>query len=190
MWRPDVAEVAEVAGDFVRDTRGRTFQARRIMPTFTAAAHDRKDGAEEANVERHREFIEAFLQNKERVPLSTLAAHLRREGVVLGVRLVRALQILGLPFWTVGATNLHQGPRAAVERRSSLSAAAARHIRPPKKPCPPVQWYWCWCCRGPAPVEQTEVVVHLEQTVTYQRMEPSPLNATALEAGSVAAEEL
>ena len=103
-WLPDVVEVAEVAGDFVRDTRGRTFHARRIMPTFTAAAHDRKDGAEEANVERRREFIEAVLQNKDRAPLSTSAAHLRREGVVLGVRLVRALQILGLPFWTVGAT--------------------------------------------------------------------------------------
>ena len=104
MWMPDVRGIAEVTGNFVKDTRGRSFQARRILPTFTAAAHDRKDGAEEANVERHRDVIEAFLQNKERAPLSTLAAHLRREGVVLGVRLVRALQILDIPYWTVGAT--------------------------------------------------------------------------------------
>ena len=103
-WLPDVAEIAEVSGNYVRDTRGRTFQARRIMPTFTAAAHERRDGAEEANVQRHREIIEAFLHNKERVPLSALAAHLRREGVALGVRLVQALQILDIPFWRVGAT--------------------------------------------------------------------------------------
>ena len=104
MWLPDVAEIAEVSGNYVRDTRGRTFQARRVLPTFTAAARDRKDGAEEANVERHRDVIDAFLQNKERVLLSVLAAHLRREGAVLGVRLVRALQILDIPFWRVGAT--------------------------------------------------------------------------------------
>ena len=55
-------------------------------------------------MERHREVIEVFSRNKERVPLSALAAHLRREGAVLGVRLVRALQILGNPFWKVGAT--------------------------------------------------------------------------------------
>ena len=101
---PDVAEVAEVSGNLVRDTRGRSFQARRVMPTFTAAAHERKDGAEEANVQRRREVIEAFLENKERAPLSALAAHLRRLGVALGVRLVRALQILDIPFWQVGAT--------------------------------------------------------------------------------------
>ena len=104
MWLPDVAEIAEVSGNFVRDTRGRTFQARRVLPTFTAAAHDRKEGAEEARVQRHRDIIETFLQNKERVPLSVLAAHLRREGVALGVRLIRALQILDIPFWQVGAT--------------------------------------------------------------------------------------
>ena len=104
MWLPDVAEIAEVSGNFVRDTRGKAFQARRVLPTFTAAAHDRKDGAEEALVQKHRDVIEAFLQNKERVPLSSLAAHLRQLGVVLGVRLVRALQILDIPFWRVGAT--------------------------------------------------------------------------------------
>ena len=105
MWMPGVAGVAEVAGNFVKDAQGRTFQARRIMPTFTAAAHDRKDGAEEANVQRRREIIEAFLEGKGRVPLGTLAAHLRRVGAVLGVRLVRAV----IPFWQVGATTYTKG---------------------------------------------------------------------------------
>ena len=126
-------------------------------------------------------MIEAFLQNKERVSLSALAAHLRREGVALGVRLVRALQILGLPFWTLGATTYTK----ARARQMPLIIISCCTRNKPQRPRPPPRNSW-FCCCDPRPLEQTDIVVHLEQTITHQRVESTPFDEAAFEARLVA----